>query len=158
MFGKIMRQLFVLAVLLTLSACGVSVTSTYLLTDKGAVIEVSYRDKVGSSRIFFGAREVEGILAAFRLAIPLSKPSPAESGADMVFLYKVDGKIVTTYILCREGELLQDGKWFQVDKKWLYRWQSTYDPRNSRRPNQALKHNAYDYVRPFNLCPPVRRG
>jgi hypothetical protein len=94
-----------------------------------------YRDGEGTQLLFFGDHEVEGFLAVFRLAVPLEKEGPAESKADMIFTHRFDGKEVSTYILCRDGELLHEGKWFLVDKDWLYRWQSEYDPRNSRRPN-----------------------
>src|ERR1035437_1465843 len=134
-----MRVIASLIAMLVLTACNIS--TSRLLSDKGHTMAVRYRDGEGGQWIFYDNRAVEGFLAVFRLAVPLDTEGPAESTTDMIFTYRVDGKEVSKFILCRDGELFHDGQWFVVDKDWLYRWQSKYDPKNSRRPNQALQHN-----------------
>ena len=133
-----MRFICSIIVLLCLAACNYTYTS--LLSEKGETLTKRYRDSDWET-VYFGNREVDGFLAVFRLAVPLDREGPAASKTDLIFTYRVDGKAVSEFILYRDGELFHDGKWFIVDKDWLYRWQSNHDPRNSRKPNHALQNN-----------------
>jgi hypothetical protein len=135
-----MKLLILFIALLGLAACNVS--TNYLLSDRGVTVEAQYRDNLEPGWVFFGSRGADGILAAFRLATPLDRTGPEESPTDIVFSYRVDGAAKGEFILHRDGELFHDGKWYVVDKDWLYRWQSKYDPRNNRKPNKAPQRNA----------------
>jgi len=148
-----MKLLLSMIGLLVLSAC--NVTTTYLVSSKGITIQAYYRDEPQMRRTFFGNRGVDGILAAFRLATPLDRIGPEDSPSDVIFDYCIDGVSKDKYVLHRNGELFHAGSWYAIDKEWLYRWQSEYDPRNSRPPNQPLQRNDHGChangtkIRPF---------
>jgi len=128
-----MRFVLSFIAILILTSC----TTSFLVFDKGYAMRFRYRDGKGGERIFSGAHDVEWLLAAFLEAVPLGKEGPTESNADLIFTYQVDGKAISQFILYRDGELFNDGKWFVVDRDWLDRWQSKFDRRNRRQPNQA---------------------